>query len=274
MAHQDTPRRRCPTEPPAPLRRSPSKKHFIDPALERPHFGDSSPASWRRMARATAVHREFSKSAAWIERAPHQRKRRRQDLLRQRRRALRPARERWQRMSSCALEVGPPSSRKKGGRSGCERSPAGSSNRRGARSIVARCLSTDAHRPDQERPDPLPVILGTRERGSWRPSGSAVRDVAPGDHVALSFRPVAGAQLAERERRGPTARRVYRLSFDACRRMAAARTRTGCTSFLRPVAFRAVAPPRSATPCGSRRMQRWSWPGRSDVGCRPVRGRC
>jgi len=60
-----------PTEPPAPLRKIAIEEHFIDPALERPHFGDSFSGELAQDGSGYGgFNREFSKSAAWIERAP------------------------------------------------------------------------------------------------------------------------------------------------------------------------------------------------------------
>jgi aryl-alcohol dehydrogenase len=46
---------------------------------------------------------------------------------------------------------------------------------------------TDAHSRNQEYPVPMPVILGHEGAGVVERVGSAVRDLAPGDHVALTF---------------------------------------------------------------------------------------
>ena len=46
---------------------------------------------------------------------------------------------------------------------------------------------TDAHSRNQEYPVPLPVILGHEGAGIVESVGSGVRDVVPGDHVALTF---------------------------------------------------------------------------------------
>src|ERR1700691_4683461 len=46
---------------------------------------------------------------------------------------------------------------------------------------------TDAHSRNQEYPVPLPVILGHEGAGIVESVGSAVQDVALGDHVGLTF---------------------------------------------------------------------------------------
>lgn len=55
------------------------------------------------------------------------------------------------------------------------------------RIVATGVCQTDAHARNQEYPIPMPVILGHEGAGIVEKVGSAVRDVAPGDHVALTF---------------------------------------------------------------------------------------
>jgi aryl-alcohol dehydrogenase len=55
------------------------------------------------------------------------------------------------------------------------------------RVVAVGVCQTDAHSRNQEYPVPLPVILGHEGAGIVESVGAAVRDVAPGDHVALTF---------------------------------------------------------------------------------------
>ena len=84
------------------------------------------------------------------------------------------------------------------------------------RIVATGVCQTDAHVRDQERPTPLPVILGHEGAGIVEAVGSAVRDVAPGDHVALSF-PSCGRCPACRKGAPANCAQGYQLSFGACR---------------------------------------------------------
>jgi aryl-alcohol dehydrogenase len=55
------------------------------------------------------------------------------------------------------------------------------------RIVATGVCQTDAHMRNQDYPIPLPMILGHEGAGVVESVGSAVRDVSPGDHVALTF---------------------------------------------------------------------------------------
>jgi aryl-alcohol dehydrogenase len=55
------------------------------------------------------------------------------------------------------------------------------------RIVAAGVCQTDAHMRNQDYPIPLPMILGHEGAGIVESVGSAVADVSPGDHVALTF---------------------------------------------------------------------------------------
>jgi aryl-alcohol dehydrogenase len=55
------------------------------------------------------------------------------------------------------------------------------------RIVATGVCQTDAHMRNQDYPIPLPMILGHEGAGIVESVGSAVRDVSPGDHVALTF---------------------------------------------------------------------------------------
>jgi len=84
------------------------------------------------------------------------------------------------------------------------------------RIVATGVCQTDAHIRNQDYPTPLPVILGHEGAGIVEAVGSAVRDVAPGDHVALSFPSCGRCQPC---RQGAPANCAHRseLSFGACR---------------------------------------------------------
>jgi aryl-alcohol dehydrogenase len=54
------------------------------------------------------------------------------------------------------------------------------------RIVATGVCQTDAHMRNQDYPIPLPMILGHEGAGVVEAAGSAVRDLAPGDHVALT----------------------------------------------------------------------------------------
>jgi aryl-alcohol dehydrogenase len=55
------------------------------------------------------------------------------------------------------------------------------------RIVATGVCQTDEHMRNQDFPIPLPVILGHEGAGIVESVGSAVSDLAPGDHVALTF---------------------------------------------------------------------------------------
>jgi aryl-alcohol dehydrogenase len=84
------------------------------------------------------------------------------------------------------------------------------------RIVATGVCQTDAHSRNQEYPVPLPVILGHEGAGIVESVGSAVRDVAPGDHVALTF-PSCGRCRSCRAGAPANCEHGFELSFGAAR---------------------------------------------------------
>jgi aryl-alcohol dehydrogenase len=84
------------------------------------------------------------------------------------------------------------------------------------RIVATGVCQTDAHSRNQEYPVPLPVILGHEGAGIVESVGSAVQDVAPGDHVALTF-PSCGRCRACRAGYPANCEHGFALSFGAAR---------------------------------------------------------
>jgi aryl-alcohol dehydrogenase len=84
------------------------------------------------------------------------------------------------------------------------------------RIVATGVCQTDAHSRNQEYPVPLPVILGHEGAGIVESVGSAVRDVVPGDHVALTF-PSCGRCPSCRAGAPADCEHGFALSFGAAR---------------------------------------------------------
>lgn len=84
------------------------------------------------------------------------------------------------------------------------------------RVVATGVCQTDAHSRNQDYPVPLPVILGHEGAGIVESVGSAVRDVVPGDHVALTF-PSCGRCRACRAGAPANCEHGFELSFGASR---------------------------------------------------------
>lgn len=84
------------------------------------------------------------------------------------------------------------------------------------RIVATGICQTDAHSRNQEYPVPLPVILGHEGAGIVESVGSAVRDVVPGDHVALTF-PSCGRCRSCRVGAPANCEHGFTLAFGAAR---------------------------------------------------------
>jgi aryl-alcohol dehydrogenase len=84
------------------------------------------------------------------------------------------------------------------------------------RIVATGVCQTDAHSRSQNYPVPLPVILGHEGAGIVESVGSEVRDIAPGDHVALSF-PSCGRCRSCRAGAPANCEQGFQLSFGAAR---------------------------------------------------------
>jgi aryl-alcohol dehydrogenase len=84
------------------------------------------------------------------------------------------------------------------------------------RIVSTGVCQTDAHSRNQNYPVPLPVILGHEGAGVVESVGSAVRDLVPGDHVALTF-PSCGRCRACRAGAPANCEHGFELSFGAGR---------------------------------------------------------
>jgi aryl-alcohol dehydrogenase len=84
------------------------------------------------------------------------------------------------------------------------------------RIVATGVCQTDAHSRSQNYPVPLPVILGHEGAGIVESVGSEVRDIAPGDHVALSF-PSCGRCRSCRAGAPANCEQGFELSFGAAR---------------------------------------------------------
>jgi aryl-alcohol dehydrogenase len=84
------------------------------------------------------------------------------------------------------------------------------------RIVATGVCQTDAHSRNQEYPVPLPVILGHEGAGIVESVGSEVRDVVPGDHVAVTF-PSCGRCRSCRAGAPANCERGFPLAFGAAR---------------------------------------------------------
>jgi aryl-alcohol dehydrogenase len=84
------------------------------------------------------------------------------------------------------------------------------------RIVATGVCQTDAHSRDQSYPVPLPVILGHEGAGVVESVGSEVRDIVPGDHVALTF-PSCGHCRPCRAGAPANCEHGFELSFGAAR---------------------------------------------------------